>query len=361
MNRLIIVGVAATLLLLGCGDDSGAATTAASATSSTAASATAAPTTSITTDGSESTTSTSSTTSTTTTTTTTLGSTAPTLADGRPATFVGVTTDYLAVEVDTVTGEILHEFGQTGTAAEMAAAEEMPPNVLVGAWRTRDGSTVGLSDCCEPAAGRMFFLSAEGNLGPDPYSSSSPWNQGWMLSPSPVDNRFASVGYSLEVFDPEEPLEPGESVWIDDPSLGFPSSAAAWSRDGSRVYWIGLIEKVTALATLEIPGEPTHVTVLPWVGVHQSLDGIGSQASGNLVGFLHTRDDEFEVVATEGVVFSPTDGELLASFPVETNSWWGGYDASGRFLIYVDGDDTVRWQGVGSTGSLADGFIFASW
>ena len=357
MNRLILV-VAVALLLLGCGDDSGATTTVALATTSTATTATVAPTTSSTTAGSDSTTS-SSTTST--TTTTTVGPTVPTLADGRPATFIGVTTSYLAVEVDTVTGEILHEFGQTGTAAEMAAAEEMPPNVLVGAWRTRDGSAVGLSDCCEPAAGRLFFLSAAGNLGPDPYSSSSPWNQGWMLSPSPVDNRFASLGYSLEIFDPEAPLESGEGVWIDEPSLGFPSSAAAWSRDGSRLYWIGLIEKVAALATLEIPGEPTHVTVLPWVGVNQSLDGIGSQASGNLVGFLHTRNDEFEVVATEGVVFSPDNGELIATFPVETSSWWGGYDASGRFLIYVDGDDTVRWQGLGSTGSLADGFIFASW
>ena len=47
--------------------------------------------------------------------------------------------------------------------------------------------------------------------------------------------------------------------------------------------------EVTALASLDLAtGEPTHVTVLPWVGVHQGLDGIGSQAGGNLVGFLHT-------------------------------------------------------------------------
>jgi hypothetical protein len=52
--------------------------------------------------------------------------------------------------------------------------------------------------------------------------------------------------------------------------------------------------------------------------VHQELDGIGTQASGNLVGFLHTRNDEFEVVESEGVVFSES-GEVLASFPVESN------------------------------------------
>jgi hypothetical protein len=52
---------------------------------------------------------------------------------------------------------------------------------------------------------------------------------------------------------------------------------------------------------------------------------------------------------------------LLTSFPVETNSLWGGYDQTGRFLIYVDGDGVVRWQGLGTAGALADGFIFASW
>ncbi|MDJ0925176.1 MAG: hypothetical protein QNJ77_11495 [Acidimicrobiia bacterium] len=294
-----------------------------------------------------------------TTATTTLTKTAPVLEDGRPATFLAVTEEYVAVEVDTVTGEIIHSFGQTGTAEQMAAAEEMPPNVLVGAWRNREGSIVGLSDCCEPAAGRIFYVDASGEL-VDPYGTPGP--AGWTLTPSPVDNRFANLGYSMVVVDPLEPVPPGEyGVWIDEPGLGFPGGAAAWARDGSRLFWIGQIEKVTALATLELAdGEPKHVTVLPWVGVHQYLDGIGSQESGNLVGFLHTRNDDFEIVASEGVVFSAT-GEVLANFPVETGSWWGGYDQSGRFLIYVDGDNAVRWQGLGQAGALADGFIFASW
>jgi hypothetical protein len=269
-----------------------------------------------------------------------------------------VTDDYRAVEVDTVTGEIVHEFGQTGTAAEMDAAEEMPPNVLVGAWRSLHGDKVGLSDCCEPAAGRMFFLENGETLGDDPYSSSDEWITGWTLSPSPDNSGFASIGYSLGI---GLPYLDRTEVWIDEPSLGFPGGVAAWARDASQLWWITQIKEVTALATLELPdGEPSHVTVLPWVGVHQYLDGIGTQASGNLVGFLHTRNDEYQIVESEGVVFSDS-GEVLASFPVETNSLWGGYEASGRFLIYVDGDNTVRWQGLGMSGSLGDGFIFASW
>lgn len=246
----------------------------------------------------------------------------------------------------------------------MATAEEMPPNVLVGAWRVRDGSMIGLADCCEPAAGRMFFLEVNGELGTDPYSSLAPWTQGWSLSPSPVDNRFASIGYSIEVFDPASPRESDVGAWIsdaDEPSLGFPFGVAAWVRDGSQLYWSGSRDEATVLVTLDLADpQPSPVTVLSWVDTDQFLDGLGIQASGNLVGFLHTHNASFEVVETEGVVFSET-GELLASFPVETNSLWGGYDQSGRFLIYVDGDNTVRWQGLGMSGALADGFIHASW
>jgi hypothetical protein len=243
----------------------------------------------------------------------------------------------------------------------MAAAEEMPPNVLVGAWRSLDGGTIGLSDCCEPAAGRLFYLGAAESLGEDPYSTTGPWNMGWTITPAPNSNQFAVIGYSLRVFDPTAASEESFEIWIDEPDIGFPSGAAAWARDESGLFWTARLQQVTMLVELDLSvGLPNPVSVLEWVGVNQYLDGIGSQQSGNLVGFLHTLADDRGVVATEGVVFS-TSGELLATFPVETGSLWGGYDASGRFLIYVDGDDRVRWQGLGQSGILGEGFYFASW
>ena len=39
----------------------------------------------------------------------------PTLDDGRPATFVAVTTDYAAVEVDTVSGDVVNSIAQVST------------------------------------------------------------------------------------------------------------------------------------------------------------------------------------------------------------------------------------------------------
>ncbi len=340
------------MILSACGGDGTETTTTAPAATTTAPTTTTAGTTSPATPTTVA--------PTTTSTTTTQAPAATTLPDGRPATFMAISDDYVAVEIDTATGETIHVFGQTGSSAEMAAAEEMPPNVLVGIWRTADGSNVGLSDCCEPAAGRLFFLGAEGELGEDPYSTTGPWNTGWTITPPPATNRFAVMGFALQILDPvagEEVL----SVWIDEPDLGFPGGAAAWARDESAVFWTAQLEQVTMLVTLDLSLEvPNPVSVLEWVGVNQYLDGIGSQESGNLVGFLHTLGSDFEIDETEGVVFS-TSGELLATFPVEKGSLWGGYDTSGRFLIYVDGEDVVRWQGLGQSGTLGDGFYFASW
>jgi hypothetical protein len=71
-------------------------------------------------------------------------------------------------------------------------------------------------------------------------------------------------------------------------------------------------------------------------------------------------DDDYDNDLARGIVFEPT-GELVAEFDVEPGSRMGGYDPSGRFLIYVDGEGTVRWQGLGQTGSLGEGYLFASW
>ena len=62
----------------------------------------------------------------------------------------------------------------------------------------------------------------------------------------------------------------GSGWWVDDPSLGFPMGAAAWDRDGSQLYWVTRIEQAAALAMVDLAeGDPAHVTLLPWIGVHQ--------------------------------------------------------------------------------------------
>ena len=286
----------------------------------------------------------------------------PTLPDGRPTTWLGVTSDYVAVENSTATGNRIHEFGQTGTREEADGAGAFGPNVITALWRLRDGSMIGLVDCCEPAGGLIYYVEARGTLPAD--QDPSDGTDGWTLAASPTSTEFARLGYLLGVFDPHSPKNDRLLLFVDDPTFGFPSGQAAWSPDGSSLYWIGVefgdgpttlnrLDTTTPDATPEVVGE------LDFVGSDQFLGNIATQISGSLVGFLHTQADA-TITATQGVVFNPS-GDLLTTFAVPTASLLGNYDASGRYLIYVDGDGFARWIGGGESGELGAGYIHASW
>ena len=286
----------------------------------------------------------------------------PTLPDGRPTTFIGVTSEYLAVEVTTATSATVHEFGRTGTREEVETALELGPNVITAAWRLRDGSMIGLVDCCEPAGGTIHYVAAGGVIDENVYNTSG--TDGWTLAASPTTAEFARLGYLVGVFDPSTIGDDRVLLFVDDGNLGFPSGQVAWSPDGRTIYWIGIEfgGGPTTLNVVDLTAEapvPSVVGELDFVGQDQFLGNIATQVSGNLVGFLHTRGDG-EITSSTGVVFNPT-GELLNTFPVETGSLLGSYDASGKYLIYVDGDGIVRWQGRGQAGELGAGYIHASW
>ena len=286
----------------------------------------------------------------------------PTLSDGRPTTFIAVTSEYVAVEVTTATGANVHEFGQTGTREEVETAVELGPNVITAAWRLRDGSMIGLVDCCEPAGGRIHYVAAGGAIDDTVYNTTG--TDGWTLAASPVSAEFARLGYLVGVFDPRNIGDDRVLLFVDDGTLGFPSGQVAWSPDGLAIYWIGIEfgGGPTTLNAVDLTVEtpiPSVAAELDFVGQDQFLGNIATQVSGNLVGFLHTRGDG-TITSSIGVVFNPT-GELLNTFPVETGSLLGSYDASGKYLIYVDGDGIVRWQGRGLSGNLGTGYIHASW
>ncbi len=288
----------------------------------------------------------------------------PRLDNGLPATFVGVTYDGEAVEVDTPTGEVLRSIGRMERPNE-SDDEGGGVAAIQQVWRTSEQSWYVVSECCEPAAGTIHYVEPAAvltPLGPD----ESLMSFGWTVAPSPFDDRLVTLGYVVEVSrvgsEPEVaiPLDQGDGLY-------YPSGVAAWDPDGSGISWLsedwdaGRVT-VVRLALTEPDAEPTSVG-LDWVAGDQWLDGLGARSDGNLVAFRNTPDDDPESPAapfTEGVVFS-TDGEIVATFPVEAGSLWGGYDPSGRFLIYTDGDNNVRWQGLGQSGELAEGFIHASW
>lgn len=288
----------------------------------------------------------------------------PRLENGLPATFVGVTEDSEAVEVDTATGAVIRSIGRLEPPNE-TDDEAGAFNAIQQVWRTSDHLWFIVSECCEPAAGMILYLDPE-TVVTDANHFDNVISDGWTVAPSPFDGRLAKLGYDAEVF--AVGTEPELEMWLDeDNEVSSAMTVAAWGADGASVSWLSLDweSATTRLVHLDItePDSRAAPIALKWLGPDQWLDGMGTQESGNLVAFMNTPDRDPEtsgIAATDGVVFS-AEGELLATFAVQTGSLWGGYDPSGRFLIYTDGDDIVRWQGLGRSGILAEGFIHASW
>jgi hypothetical protein len=288
-----------------------------------------------------------------------LQGTLPILDDGRPATFLAVTNDYAAVEVDTETGSVIRMVAQVSTAEDVQNAEcAACVNAVDGIWRLADGSAYLMSECCEPAAGAMFWMGPAQQVTPETHDFAESLI-GWWAAPSPASPSMAVAGYGLSIVNADY-----QQLWNWFPSGDFNSATpTTWNRDLSAL-WVFQDDPpgVGPLWKFDLATSAATSVRATWIDGDQFLSGLGTQASGRLVTFRLTPDgdDDFGNDPVRGIVFEPT-GELVAEFDVEPGSRMGGYDPSGRFLIYVDGDGTVRWQGVGQSGPLGEGYLFASW
>ncbi|HVR33913.1 MAG TPA: hypothetical protein VMS74_14545 [Acidimicrobiia bacterium] len=272
------------------------------------------------------------------------------LDDGRPATWIGVTSDYEAVEVDTASGTVIRSLGQVATAEDVADAEcSACVNAIDAAWRTFDGSHIVISECCEPAAGLIHVLEPS-ELPLEIARDSDDQRFFWSAAPAPASQTVAFLGYQLQI------------AALDDPRSDFtlelerfPISNAAWSPDGGTVRWLEDADGSVLLRTLVIAsGEDTTVAMSELDG--WALAGLASGSSGELL-VVRARPD---AAATSLLVFTP-DGGLVDEVPIEPGARLGGFDPSGTFLIYTADDGVVRWSGDGTGGELGDGFVHASW
>lgn len=274
----------------------------------------------------------------------------PTLEDGRPATFLAVTDDYEAVEVDTATGRIVRSIGQADDRAAVEAAEvEAASAVVDSLWRARDGSEVILSICCEPAAGLIFYLGPDETfqLNPAPERTSF----GWTAATSPVDGSYAILGYDLRLVGPQgdlyaEPIGDRFGSWV-----------PTYSVDGTRLFWIteGNRQWVLELADFSSPDSVRLGHPLEWVPANTRLNGVAAAADGTLVTFQSGIDGATSLIRMS------TEGAVLETVPIEDGSVLGAYDDSGTHLIYTTGDGVVRWTGGGASGDLGSGYLFATW
>lgn len=281
------------------------------------------------------------------------GTPLPMLEDGRPATFLAVTTDYEAVEVDTESGAVLRSLGRVSDRKAVESAEcAACINAVDAVWRTVDGSLFLISECCEPAAGHIHLL-APAEL-PLSSRSDSQAIAAWSAAPAPSSGDVAFLGYALQAGDPLDP----ELLVPDVFSYGEPMSNAVWDRAGRRLSWLVLDGESAGLRTVDL-----DTGTIDRVTLEFPLDrsgGLATAASGNLVTIRHQRSSDGTITTSVGVVFSPT-GALVAEFPVPTGAVLGGYDRTGTYLVVTDPSGTATWMGGGRQGVLGTGFLFAGW
>lgn len=288
--------------------------------------------------------------STTTTSTTAAPSTTTTTSPVvLPPTFVGVTEDYEAVEVDTATGAVIRSLGQVSTAEDVATAEcAACVNAVDAVWRTADGEHFIISECCEPAAGQIHLLT-ETELPLTLETADTPLFF-WAAAPSPVSDEIAFVGYSVLVTRPD-----GTPAHESDMLARLPISNPSWDPAGRLVRWLEGDDGGVHLRTLDVRlGTASEVPVpdaTAWHGVTLATSG-----SGEMLVVVPSLE---EGAAATGAVLNP-DGAITDLFGLEPGARLGGYDPGGTFLIYTADDGVVRFLGEGG-GVLADGFIFASW
>lgn len=295
-------------------------------------------------------------TSTTTTLPTTTTTTEPPVPVALPDTWIGVTDDYEAVEVDTATGEILGSIAQVSTAEDVETAEcAACVNAVDAVWRSYDGSYFYVSECCEPAAGMIHVLTFD-DLPYLPGDDAPTWTF-WNAAPSPDSDAVALLGYQMVVTDPA--VEPGTAQpgvdytvgWTNEGDL-FPISNAVW--DGDRILWLESGPEGAGIRVFELDGQ-TSVVEVPEIE-HWNSANLARRGSGELV----AARAPFDGGADEALVLDQT-GTVVDRFPLETGSRLGGYDPTGTYLIYVDGDGVVRWLADDGSGVLAEGFIQANW
>lgn len=225
-----------------------------------------------------------------------LQGTLPTLDDGRPATFLAVTKDYAAVEVDTATGEVIRVIAQVSTAEDVANAEcSACVNFVDAIWRLADGSAYLISECCEPAAGASFWMGPDDVITPETHQHDRGGVTAWQVNPSPSSRVVAAASFGVSIDSPDE-----GQVWSwffggDSGDEFHASTPPSWSRDLSTLWMVGGDRVVDLLWTIDPLSSTVSGGELVWLREDQYVSGLGTQASGKLVTFRLTNDGDEDI------------------------------------------------------------------
>ncbi len=257
-----------------------------------------------------------------------------------PATFFAVTAEGAPVEVSTDGGEVLNEAPALGFESD--GYDSGVP--ISGS----DAFLINL--CCEPAAGHIARFETWSEIGENPFAS--PAFNAWDVAVASDGSEAVFSGYDRWL----SPVAPD----ADRIGLGASNGSApdvAWLGDRLGVVYLhrGRTPAVVEVIELDSKRQPISRRAFELVGPAISVD---VNADGNLVVVATTFGSD---PAASGEVYDINTGELMAEFPLEDGTTSIDYDTTGRFLAYVDGEGTARWQGAGRSGVLGEGFRTIHW
>ena len=277
----------------------------------------------------------------------------PMTDEGMPSTVIAVTDDtHELVELDAADGQVVRTLGSAGDL------DDETGNFIDGAWWHPATGVIIVSDGPEPAAGNLTLVEPgedyERQDGPDG------WGMGWDVAISP-DGRFALVtGYGYDVSVLAEGTN-GRRVVIqlsDSPEdLRY---HPAWLRDRLGVAMVRDVDGVRNLIdVIELDDDGRVVSTVTYQ-LDRPIADLEVRSDGGLV-VLYDDGRNPSGGGTRAVIVDPDSGEIEAEFDLEEGSHSLAYDATGRLLLYVDGEGTLRWQGAGDSGVLAEGYSHADW
>lgn len=272
---------------------------------------------------------------------------------GIPSTLVAVTRDtHELVEIDAVDGGLVRSLGSIGADLEDTG------NVIDSAWWHPATGVIVVSDGPEPAAGNLQLVApGERFVG---QGGAEGWGPGWDVAISP-DGRFAlTTGYGADVSVLADSTNGRDRV-VDlldgsDQDLRY---HPAWLRDRAGVVMVreaGGARSIVEVIELGDDAQPLE-TISHELG--REIADLEVRGDGKLVVLYD--DGRNQSMGSRAVVVNPDSGEVEAEFDLEEGSHSLAYDATGTFLLYVDGAGTVRWRGGGSAGVVAEDYVHADW
>ena len=287
--------------------------------------------------------------------------------EGLPPFLVAVREDHAVIEINTISGRT--------TRVLVPPPEPDPPNAEIegntigSVWWHRDTGRMVIEEGPEPAAGNIWHqpIGADFVDARDGLSNNAPGfrsGAGWQAELSPNGDYTLHTGYAAFILRTGEPDDAGIDVSppIDDGGFSF---TPAWLRDRIGVaYTFGRWEDDGETYELHIVELDERAVVVErrMFELRRRVTGLAVRADGALVVLF----DEIEQQrdrdgGSSAGVLDPDTGETIAEFTLEPGSHSMGYDQTGTYLLYVDGEGRARWRGRGQSGIIAENLLHADW